>query len=158
MFTVVFEDTGALIGLVIAFFGVFLGHLTNSHYLDACASLLIGLMLGSMAIFLAYEIKGLLIGEGFERETMQTLRGIITDDRAVEHVNRLQSLFFGPNDVMLAVEVKFREELTSRQIRSAVARLKEKLKNARREIKQIYFAAESVTKNESEQQIESKRA
>lgn len=156
MFIVVFEDSGALLGLFIAFCGVFIGHMMNNHYIDAAASIAIGLMLGLMAVFLAYEIKGLLIGEGFERETLQQLREIIRSDRAVEHISRLQTLFFGPNDVMLAVELKFREEMTSKQIRAAVARIKDNLKLARSDVKRIYFAAESVTKNEPEGEIEAK--
>ena len=154
MFAVVFEDTGALLGLVIAFCGVLLRELTGQQYFDASASILIGVLLGSMAVFLASEIKGLLIGEGYEPETLRQLRSIIGADEAVAQVNRLQSQFLGPNDVMLAVEVKFREELSSKQIRAAVARLREKIRKVRSEAKRIFFAAESVTKNEPEHQIE----
>ena len=154
-FIVVFEDTGALVGLTIAFCGVFFAHLLRNPYLDGMASLLIGLMLGLMSVFLAYETKGLLIGEGFDRETLGRLREMIARDEAVEHVSRLLTLFFGPDDVMLTVEVKFRDELPSKQIRSAVARIKEKVRAEYHEIKRIYFAAESVTKNEPEEQIRS---
>ena len=154
-FIVVFEDTGALTGLVIAFCGVFFGHLLHNPYLDGVASLMIGLMLTLMSVFLAYETKGLLIGEGFDRETLRQLREMIGNDQAVEHINRLLTLFFGPGDVMLTIEVRFREELSSKQIRAAVARIKENVKFKRPEIKRIYFAAESVTKNEQEAQIQS---
>ena len=156
MFIVVFEDSGALIGLLIAFGGVYFGRLLGNPYLDGLASLLIGLMLGAMAFFLAYETKGLLIGEGFDREKLRRLRELIGRDEAVSQVKGIQTLFFGPNDVMMTVEVNFREELTSKQIRAAVARLKEQIKAEQRDIRRIYFAAESVTKNEGEEEIKSK--
>src|SRR5436305_3633306 len=65
-FIVVFEDSGALLGLVIAFCGVFFGRQLDNPYLDGIASIVIGLMLGLMSTFLAYESKGLLIGEDVE--------------------------------------------------------------------------------------------
>lgn len=157
MFLVVFEDTAALVGLVIAFFGVLLGQQLEAPYFDGIASIIIGLMLASMSLFLAYEIKGLLIGEGFDAETLRQLRELISSDKAIEHLSGLQSLFFGPDDVLLTVEVKFKDELTSKQIRSAVARIKDAVKRIRREVTRIYFAAESVTKNEDEQEIDSKQ-
>jgi membrane glycosyltransferase len=116
MFLVVFEDTAALVGLAIAFGAVFLTHTFQAWYFDGLASLVIGLILASMSIFLAYEIKGLLIGEGFDRETLRRLRDVISSDQAVEHLSGMQSLFFGPDDVLLTVEVKFKDELTSKQI------------------------------------------
>ena len=154
-FIVVFEDTGALVGLTIAFCGVFFAQLLGIPYLDGVASLIIGLMLGLMSVFLAYETKGLLIGEGFNPKTLRRLREMIARDEAVEHLSRLLTLFFGPDDVMLTVEVKFRDELSSKQIRSAVARIKENVKAEFAEIKRIYFDAESVTKNEPEEEIQS---
>lgn len=146
-FIVIFEDTGALLGLLIAFCGVFLGQLLRNPYLDGIASIAIGLMLVLMSFFLAYETKGLLIGEGFERDTLRRLREMIGQDVGIAHISKLLTLFFGPDDVMLTVEVKFRDELTSKQIRASVARIKERLKSDYPEIKRIYFAAESVTEN-----------
>jgi cation diffusion facilitator family transporter len=146
-FIVVFEDTGALLGLLIAFCGVFFSQLLRNPYIDGIASIVIGLMLGLMSVFLAYETKGLLIGEGFERETLRRLRELIAQDEAVAHINKLLTLFFGPDDVMLTVELRFRDQLTSEQVRSAVARLKDRLSSEYPEITRIYFAAESVAQN-----------
>ena len=65
-FTVLFEDTAALLGLVVAFLGIFLGHQLNNPYLDGVASIVIGVILAVVAGFLAFESKGLLIGEGVD--------------------------------------------------------------------------------------------
>src|SRR6185295_6960588 len=63
-FTVLFEDTAAMLGLLVAFVGIFLGHQLNNPYLDGVASIVIGVILGGVAVFLAYESHSLLIGEG----------------------------------------------------------------------------------------------
>ena len=149
-FIVVFEDTGALAGLLIAFCGIFLSQQLGRPYLDGVASILIGLMLGLMAVFLAYETHGLLIGEGYGRETLRRLRATVESDRAVERVNRLLTLFFGPEEVMLTLEVRFRRELSASEVRAAIARVKQLVRREHPEIRRIYFAAESVSQDHPE--------
>jgi cation diffusion facilitator family transporter len=149
-FIVVFEDSGALLGLVIAFCGVFFGQQLNNPYLDAIASTLIGLMLGLMATFLAYESKGLLIGEGVERETLKNLRSVVERDMCIEKVSRLLTMYFGPHEVMLVLDVRFRPELSAAEVRKAVARLKRNIKEEHPDITRIFFAAESVSEDEEE--------
>lgn len=147
VFIVIFEDSAALLGLVIAFLGIYFGHLWQNPYFDGAASILIGFMLASMAAFLAYETKGLLIGEGYDRQTLRELREAIGKDESIQHVNRLLTLFFGPEDVMLTAEVRFQEQLTTREIRAAVERLKQRITAEHAEIKRIYFAAENMSDN-----------
>jgi cation diffusion facilitator family transporter len=143
-FIVVFEDSGALLGLFIAFCGVFFGHQLHNPYLDGVASIVIGLMLATMSFFLAYETKGLLIGEGVERETLQRIRALVEADASVAHVSRLLTLYFGPHEVMLTLEVKFRDELSAIGVRATVARVQKSVRNEFPDITRIYFASESV--------------
>jgi len=150
-FTVVFEDSGALIGLVIAFGGVYLGHRLKTPSLDGVASILIGLMLGLMAIFMAYETKGLLIGEGFERETLRRLRDLVAADPGVERVNRLLTMYLSPQEVMLTLDVRFDRTLTAEGVRDAVARLRGSIKKAYPKITRIFLAAESVSEEKAQQ-------
>jgi cation diffusion facilitator family transporter len=147
-FMVVFEDTGALVGLVIAFFGVFLGQRLGLPYLDGLASVVIGLVLGLMALFLAYETKGLLIGEGVERGTRERLRALVASDPDVEHVSRLLTMHFGPHEVLLTLEVKFRNELSAVGVRAAVARLRERIRREHPDITRVFFASESVAEQQ----------
>lgn len=144
-FIVIFEDSAALIGLLIAFLGVFLGHRLSNPYLDGTASILIGLVLAAVAAVLAYETKGLLIGEGYGPKTIRELEAIIDSDEAIEHLNKLLTQFLGPDDVMLTAEVKFRDRLTTRDIREAIKRIRERITARHSEIKRIYFAAEKMT-------------
>jgi cation diffusion facilitator family transporter len=146
-FIVVFEDSGALLGLVIAFCGLFLAHQLNNPYLDGVASVIIGLVLALMSFFLAYESKGLLIGEGVEREALQRIRTLIEADPAIEHASRLLTMYFGPHEVMLTLEVKFRDELSAVGVREAVARLQKGVRKEFPDITRIYFASESVAAN-----------
>jgi cation diffusion facilitator family transporter len=148
-FIVVFEDSGALLGLVIAFFGVFLGHQLRNPYLDGIASILIGLVLATMSFFLAYETKGLLIGEGVERETLQRIRSLVETDQGVAHVSRLLTMYFGPHEVLLALEVKFRDELSAVGVRATVARVQKTVRRDYPDITRIYFASESVAAEDS---------
>ena len=154
VFIVVLEDSAAIAGLLIAFLGVFFGHLWSNPYLDGTASILIGVMLAFIAALLAYETKGLLIGEGYDRKTLQELREIIGTDQAIDRINRLLTLFFGPDDVMVTVEVKFRDRLTTPEIRAAAKRIRQKLKAQHSEIKSVYFAAENIVDDSSTDSLE----
>ena len=153
-FIVVFEDSGTLLGLVIAFCGVFFGHRMNNPYLDGVASILIGLVLALMSFFLAYESKGLLIGEGVERETLRRIRTLVEADPAVEHVSRLLTMYLGPHEVMLTLEVKFRDELSAVGVRGAVARLQKSVRKEYPDITRIYFASESVAEDNSDEAVQ----
>ena len=147
-FIVVFEDSGALLGLAIAFCGVFFGHQLDNHYLDGIASIVIGLMLATMAFFLAFETKGLLIGEGVDRETLGRLRRVVESDPGVAHVSRLLTMYFGPHEVLLTLEVKFRDELSAVGVRATVARVQRNVRKEFSDITRIYFASESVAAEE----------
>ena len=149
-FIVFFEDSGALLGLVIAFCGIFIGHRLNNPYADGLASIMIGLVLGLMSVFLAYESKGLLIGEGVDLETQRRIRALVEADRAVEHVGRVLTMHFGPHEVMLTLEVKFRDELSALGIRSAVARLQEAVREEEPDITRIFFASEPFAEENPE--------
>jgi cation diffusion facilitator family transporter len=148
-FMVVFEDSGALLGLAIAFGGVFLGQQLHNPYLDGAASIVIGLMLSSMSLFLAYESKGLLIGEGVDAETLRRLRTVVSADPAVEQVNRHLTMYFGPQEVMLVLELKFRDELSAKEIRRAVARVQNTVQKEYPEITRIFFGSESLVERQN---------
>jgi cation diffusion facilitator family transporter len=149
-FMVLFEDSAALLGLIIAFCGISIGHLLNNPYADGVASVLIGVVLGVIAFLLAYESKGLLIGEGVDKETLRGLRSLVEADEGVEHVSRMLTMHFGPHQVLLTLEVTFRDKL---RIREGIRRLQTKLRQADPDIKWIYFASESVAREETASEV-----
>jgi cation diffusion facilitator family transporter len=146
VFVVLFEDTAALLGVLIALLGVFLGHELNNPYFDGAASILIGLILGSVAILLARESKGLLLGEGAKPETFESIKKIILDDPAVSTLQDPLTMHFGPKEILLAVNVQFKPKLTAEEIEKAVDRLEKKVRDAHSDIKRIFIEAESISK------------
>jgi cation diffusion facilitator family transporter len=143
-FLVFFEDSGALVGLVIAFLGIFLGQLLGLPRLDGIASIAIGVVLGLMSLFLANETKGLLIGEGFDRETTDRLRKIIEADPNTVRLDRILTLYLGPSEVMLTMDARFHTEFSVGELRQAMDTLKRTIRQEFPQITRIYFAAESM--------------
>src|SRR5258708_1685907 len=143
-FTVLFEDTAALLGLIVAFLGIFLGHLLNNPYLDGVASIVIGAILAVVAGFLAYESKGLLIGEGVDPRTLASIRSIVSADPAVEEIKKLLTMHFSPDDVLLTLDIGFKKHLTAEEIAAAVNRLENNIRDQHPEIKHIFIEAKSL--------------
>ena len=143
-FTVLFEDTAALLGLLVAFLGIYLGHLLNNPYLDGVASIIIGVILAAVAGFLAYESKGLLIGEGVDPAVLASIRSIASADPAVEEVRKTLTMHFSPNDVLLTLDVRFQKHLKAEGIAAAVTRLEKKIRDRHPEIKHIFIEAKSL--------------
>lgn len=143
-FTVMFEDTAALLGLLVALAGIALGHALKNPYLDSVASIVIGVILGLVAIFLAYESKGLLIGEGVDAQTLESIRAIASADESVVEVRNALTMHFGPSDVLLAVDIRFQKQLTSTDIAAAIDRLEKKIRDQHPEVKRIFIEAKAL--------------
>ncbi|MEM7594518.1 MAG: cation diffusion facilitator family transporter [Cyanobacteria bacterium P01_A01_bin.83] len=145
IFTILFEDTAALVGLIIAFIGVFSGHLLNNVYLDGVASIVIGVILCGVAMLLATESKGLLIGEGADAETIASIKQITNDDPAVEKVIRVLTLHFGPQEILLNLEIEFVDELETEELAIAIERLEQSINSKHSEIENIFIEAKSIS-------------
>jgi cation diffusion facilitator family transporter len=143
-FSVLLEDSAALVGLVVAFLGIFLGRQLNLPYLDGVASVVIGALLCAVAVLMVYESKGLLIGEGVDRETLENLRALVEADLDVEHVQHLHTIYQGARAVLLVIELRFRDTISALEIRVAVARLQSSIQERHPDIKRIFFGAESI--------------
>jgi len=147
-FSVLLEDSAALIGLVVAFAGIFFGKLLGLPFLDGVASLIIGLMLCVVAVLMVYESKGLLIGEGLDRETLKKLRALVEADPDVERVQHLYTLYLGASEVLLTIELRFHSTISALDVRHAVSRLRRDIRAERPDITRIFFGAESITEED----------
>ena len=145
-FTILFEDTAALLGLLVAFFGIFLGHQLNNPYLDGVASILIGVILGVVAGFLAYESKGLLIGEGVSPQTLASIRAIALAHPAVAELRKALTMHFSPHDVLLTLDIRFQKHLTASEIAAVIDELEKNIRDRHPEIKHIFIEAKSLNK------------
>jgi cation diffusion facilitator family transporter len=150
-FTILFEDSAAMLGLLVALVGIFLGHQLNNPYLDGAASITIGLILGVVAGFLAYESKGLLIGEGVSPQTLESIRAIAMTDPAVAEIKTALTMHFGPQNVLVTLDIKFGKELTAAEIATAVDQLEEKIRAQHPEIKHVFIEAKSLTESVAEE-------
>lgn len=146
-FSVLLEDSAALLGLLLAFLGIFLGRRLGLPQLDGAASAAIGLLLCAVAVVMAYESKGLLVGEGLGREELRELRALVESDPAVERVQHLYTVYQGAHEVLLAIELRFRDATTAVEIRRAVARLKGGIRSKQPDVTRVYFGAESIAED-----------
>ena len=145
LFTVVFEDSAAMLGLLVAFLGIWLGQITGSPYFDGAASVLIGIILASVAFLLARESKGLLIGEGVEPETLATMRQLVAADKAVQAVGDVRTMYMGATDLLVNLDIAFLDGMPAEAIHDAVDRIETALKAAHPEVTRIYIEVDSLT-------------
>ncbi|MEN6518120.1 MAG: cation diffusion facilitator family transporter [Methanospirillum sp.] len=144
LYTVVFEDSAALLGLVFAFLGIFFGHLLHNPYLDGVASIAIGLLLMSVAWVLASRTQGLLLGEGVSPAELADLRRRVESDPAVQRAGDILTMYMGPHDLLVNMGVCFVAGTTAEQMHGAIHRIEADLHGAYPEINRVYIEAESL--------------
>ena len=148
-FMVLVEDTIALLGLGIAAMGTAAAHAFGLPVMDGIASVLIGLLLGVVALFLARETKGLLIGEEARSEITATICRLAREQPGIEHANGLMTVQLGPNQVVAALSVDFADDLTAGQVEALVAELEERVRELHPEVVTILLKPQSVEAFES---------
>jgi divalent metal cation (Fe/Co/Zn/Cd) transporter len=129
---------------VITFLGVLLGHRLQNPYLDGTAPIIIGLILATVAGFLAYESRDLLLGESADADVVQSIRKVAGADPAVLGVSRPLTMHFGPDQVLLNLDIEFRPDLSASEITAAVDRLEAGIRRERPSVKRIFIEAESL--------------
>jgi cation diffusion facilitator family transporter len=142
LFVVLFEDSAAMLGLTVAGLGVFLTHVTGHPVFDGLASIVIGLILGGTAIWLAYETKSLLIGESANSEVVEKIRGMASSMPAVEKVNEVLTLHMGPDFILVTISVDFRNDTPAGDVEKSIARLDSSIKRALPAVKRVFVEPE----------------
>jgi divalent metal cation (Fe/Co/Zn/Cd) transporter len=142
-FVIFFEDTAALLGLLAALIGISLGHYLHIPELDGAASIVIGLILSAVAILLAIESKGLLIGEAADPKCLAEIRAIAEADPSVELLRRALTMHFGPHEVLLNMEIQFKHELTADDIATAIDRIEVAVRAVYPDLKHIFLEAKA---------------
>jgi len=144
VFVVVYEDSAALAGLVVAFVGVLLSHLLDLPVLDGVASVVIGLILGAVAVLLAWESKELLLGEAVRPEVAESVRALAAADPDVANLRRPLTMHLSPYEVLLNLDVQFREGISAAEVVRAVDRLEQSIRKAHPEMRRIFIEAENI--------------
>ena len=145
LFTVVFEDSAAMLGLAVAFLGIWLGQITGNSLFDGGASIIIGLILAGVAFLLARESKGLLIGEGVEPAQLAHMRELIAAEEAVAAVGEVRTMYLGPMDLLVNLDVAFQQGMPAEEIHTAIGRIEDALKGAYPEVGRVYIEVDSLT-------------
>jgi cation diffusion facilitator family transporter len=143
---IVVEDTAALAGLVIALLSVLLGQITGWVYFDGIGSVLIGVLLVSVSYFFAVECKALLVGEGLGIENIGIINRILEEDPRVANHRPPLSLYFGPSEVLVNLDVHFINGLSSDEIEETIDRIEARIKTAVPKVNRIYIEADTIRK------------
>jgi cation diffusion facilitator family transporter len=143
-FTVLLEDSSALIGLIIAFAGIFASQAFARPEFDGAASVGIAAVLAVTAIFLARETKSLLIGEAAHPQVKASILRIAGGDAAVAHVNVVLTFQIGPDDVSAALSAEFHDRLKTPEIEAAVSRIEDAIKLAHPEIRTLFVKPQTA--------------
>jgi cation diffusion facilitator family transporter len=136
---VVFEDSAALVGLVLAAGGLLGGQLTGSGLWDGGTSILIGLTLAYVAFTLGRDNMSLLIGRSVPDRILDQIRAEITAPDLVAGVGKLAAILLGPEDILVAAKVDFVDSATAGQVEETCERIESDLATRFPAIRQVYL-------------------
>ena len=142
--TVFLEDTAAVLGMVVALAGNVASQITGNYVIDAWASVAIGAIMAAIALVLLRETRGLLIGEGLTVEEVNDVVSIVESDPAVVKCGRVLSLYLGPDDLLINLDVTFNEDLAETGVLMAVDRIEDEVVEEYSQATRIFIEAESL--------------
>ncbi len=150
LFTVLFEDTAALLGLTAALLGVFGSAELGWLWADGAATLVIGAILAAAALMLAVETKSLLIGEAASPDLVEDILGVAGRAAFVEGVNEVRTMHFGPADVLVNLSVDARDQLSAGEVEAGISKLEAEIKAAHPEISRVFIEIQSAAASDAE--------
>lgn len=142
-FVVLFEDSAAMLGLAVALVATLLGQVTGNLYFDGVASIIIGLILAATAVWLAYETKGLLIGERASGEVIEGIRAIVSAVADVKHVNEIATMHMGPDFVLANLSLDFIDNIPSQVVEHTITEITGQIKLQYPVVKRVFIEIES---------------
>jgi cation diffusion facilitator family transporter len=140
-YTVLAEDGAALAGLAVAAVSVWASDRYDNPVLDGAGSIVIGLLLAGVAVVLVRESRGLLVGEGIGRDTAQWIRDRVLREASVRAVGPIASMYFGPDEVLLAFDVEFDASTPVADVAATVERVERDIRARYPKLKRIYIEA-----------------
>ncbi|MDB5826205.1 MAG: cation transporter [Variovorax sp.] len=140
-YTVLAEDSAALVGLLVAAIGIYASHRFNMPELDGAASVVIGVLLAGVAILLIRESRGLLIGEGIRPETARDIRRLAMSHRGVQGVGEILSMYIGPDDVLVTIDLDFDDGTATDEAATTISTLQREVRERYPMIKRLFIEA-----------------
>jgi cation diffusion facilitator family transporter len=141
VFTTFFEDLAALLGLIVAFLGVYLSHWLQNPYLDGAASIVIGVILAAVALTLVYETRGLLIGESTSPDVVADIARIAAADPTVSTARTPLTMHLAPFEILLNLEVIYKQNTSAEEQVAAVERIEKAIREKYPAITRIFIEA-----------------
>ncbi len=147
---VLMEDSAALIGLLTALIAVTLAAVTDNAAWDGLGTLLIGLLLGFVAIVLAVEMKSLLIGESASDDDLECIEGAINGSPLVNQIIHLRTQHLGPDELLLGAKLEFAGHLSFEELAEAIDVVEANIRDAVPRAKVIYIEPDVARTPEAE--------
>ncbi|MGH1376233.1 MAG: cation diffusion facilitator family transporter [Alphaproteobacteria bacterium] len=145
LFVVLFEDCAAMLGLFVALIGITLAQVTQDPIWDGVASVAIGGILALTAIWLAYETKSLLIGEGASPQIVEGIKKIAHKHDGIEHVNEILTLHMGPEFLLVTISIDFNDTLPAGRIEELIRNITSDIKTEYPFAKKVFIEAEDAS-------------
>jgi cation diffusion facilitator family transporter len=143
LFTVLFEDTAAMIGLIVALAGLVAAEVLQIPALDGAASIVIGLVLIAASLLLARETMSLIVGEAAAPAVLEDIERRIAAHPTVVAVREISSVHLGPHDIVVTAAVDFHDEVPAGEVERAVAALSAEVRAAQPDVRRIFLAPAS---------------
>lgn len=145
LYTVLLEDMAAMAGLAIALVGVAIADLGGYIVADGYASVTIGILLAGVAAFLTWQTKGLIIGEAASDELTQGVEAFVKSNAHVDGINELRTMHLGPDDVLLALSVDFKNSAAADAIEQAVTEIEGEIKTRWPSVRRVFLEIQSAS-------------
>ncbi|HVP23281.1 MAG TPA: cation diffusion facilitator family transporter [Conexivisphaerales archaeon] len=143
------EDTVAVLGVVVALLGVSLTYVTKNEFFDAAAAIVIGIALAVYGIILSFESKDLLVGEGIGKDDIAQIEGVLKSFPEVVSVADVRGIYFGPDVIVLGLEIEFRDDLNTGQLESTIDAMEKAIRGLSGKYHHIYVEAERSSETSS---------
>lgn len=143
LFVVLLEDAAATLGLIVAMLGIAISQITGNYVFDGIASVGIGVILAVIAALLAYETKGLLIGESASEEVVNGIREKVNSFTGVERVNEVLTMHMGPEYILVNLSVEFNDEIHTQEMETVISKIDKVIKQEFAYVKRVFIEAES---------------
>ena len=143
-FMVLFEDSAALIGILIAALGTFAATTLDAPVFDGVASILIGLVLAGTASLLARESKSLLLGERADIKLSESILRIAEEGSLATRANGVLTVHLAPDQILVALSLEFADDLRAPQIEDAVINIERKIRAAHPEVVTLFVKPQTA--------------
>lgn len=139
------EDTAALVGLAVALAGTAAVQISGNPLFDGAASVLIGVILGAMSVFLAGEMRKLLVGESIGRTKLRLVKEVLAQQSGVTGIGQIYSMQLGRNTCLIAARIDFDDAIPAGEVERIIFGLKKQIRGRVPEAEHVFIDATSLT-------------